>query len=219
MKNKKTIYHFVVDQSGSMSGSEGPTIEGFNSQIRTIKNLQKEYPENEYVVSVTYFEDEVMDIIKFAKINEVQLLSRENYVPGGLTALLDGIGKSIHAVKTRYESEIRDDSATVVMVILTDGGENASQFFQLKQLAGMIKELDESGKWTFSFLGADLDAVRASSNFNIRKENVISFSKRKFSAMMDQTNESIIQYEKRKAAGKRSSIFFDQIEDKDQRED
>ena len=67
MKNKKTIYHFVVDQSGSMSGSEGPTIEGFNSQINTIKNLQKEYPDNEYVVSVTYFEDEIMDIIKFAK--------------------------------------------------------------------------------------------------------------------------------------------------------
>ena len=122
MKNKKTIYHFVVDQSGSMSGSEGPTIEGFNSQINTIKNLQKEYPDNEYVVSVTYFEDQVMDIIKFAKINEVQLLSRDNYVPGGLTALLDGIGKSIHAVKDRYESEIREDLATVVMVILTDGG-------------------------------------------------------------------------------------------------
>lgn len=219
MKNKKTIYHFVVDQSGSMSGSEGPTIEGFNSQINTIKNLKKEYPQNEYVVSVTYFEDEVMDIIKFAEIEEVQPLTRETYKPGGLTALLDGIGKSIHAVKTRYESEIRDDLATVVMVILTDGGENASQFFQLKQLAGMIKELDETGKWTFSFLGADLDAVQASANFNIRRENVISFSKRKFSAMMDQTNESIIQYEKRKAAGKRSSIFFDQIEDKDQRED
>ena len=219
MKNKKTIYHFVVDQSGSMSGSEGQTIEGFNSQINTIKNLQKEYPKNEFVVSVTYFEDQVMDIIKFAKINEVQLLSRDTYKPGGLTALLDGIGKSIHAVKTRYESEIREDLATVVMVILTDGGENASQFFQLKQLAGMIKELDETGKWTFSFLGADLDAVQASANFNIRRENVISFSKRKFSKMMDQTNESILQYEMRKAAGKTSSLFFDQIEDKDQRED
>jgi GDPmannose 4,6-dehydratase len=29
MKNNKTIYHFVVDQSGSMSGSEAATIEGF----------------------------------------------------------------------------------------------------------------------------------------------------------------------------------------------
>lgn len=219
MKNKKTIYHFVVDQSGSMSGSEGPTIEGFNSQINTIKNLQKEYPDNEYVVSVTYFEDQVMDIIQFAKIDEVQLLSRDNYVPGGLTALLDGVGKSIHAVKTRYESEIREDLATVVMVILTDGGENASQFFELKQLAGMIKELDESGKWTFSFLGADLDAVRASANFNIRKENIISFSKRKFSKMMDQTNESIIKYEKRKASGLYQSDLFDHIDKKDQRDE
>ena len=219
MKNKKTIYHFVVDQSGSMSGSEGSTIEGFNSQINTIKNLQKEYPQNEYVVSVTYFEDEVMDIIKFAKIDEIQLLTRDTYKPGGLTALLDGVGQSIHAIKERYEREIREDMATVVMVILTDGGENASQFFHITQLAGMIKELDETGKWTFSFLGADLDAVQASANFNIRKENIISFSKRKFSKMMDQTNESIIQYEKRKAAGKTSSSFFDQIEDKDQRED
>jgi uncharacterized protein YegL len=219
MKNKKTIYHFVVDQSGSMSGSEGSTIEGFNSQINTIKNLQKEYPQNEYIVSVTYFEDEVMDIIKFAKIDEVQLLTRDTYKPGGLTALLDGIGHSIEAIKERYEGEIREDLATVVMVILTDGGENASQFFHTKQLAGMIKELDENGKWTFSFLGADLDAVHASANVNIRKENIISFSKRKFSKMMDQTNESIIQYEKRKAAGKSSSFFFDQIEDKDQRED
>jgi hypothetical protein len=219
MKNKKTIYHFVVDQSGSMSGSEGSTIEGFNSQINTIKNLQKEYPQNEYVVSVTYFEDEVMDIIKFAKIDEIQLLTRDTYKPGGLTALLDGVGQSIQAIKERYEREIREDMATVVMVILTDGGENASQFFHITQLAGMIKELDETGKWTFSFLGADLDAVQASANFNIRKENIISFSKRKFSKMMDQTNESIIQYEKRKAAGKTSSSFFDQIEDKDQRED
>ena len=219
MKNKKTIYHFVVDQSGSMSGSEGSTIEGFNSQINTIKNLQKEYPQNEYVVSVTYFEDEVMDIIKFAKIDEIQLLTRDTYKPGGLTALLDGVGQSIQAIKERYEREIREDMATVVMVILTDGGENASRFFHITQLAGMIKELDETGKWTFSFLGADLDAVQASANFNIRKENIISFSKRKFSKMMDQTNESIIQYEKRKAAGKTSSSFFDQIEDKDQRED
>ena len=41
MKNNKTIYHFVVDQSGSMSGSEGATIEGFNSQLKTLKSLKK----------------------------------------------------------------------------------------------------------------------------------------------------------------------------------
>ena len=126
MKNNKTIYHFVVDQSGSMSGSEGATIEGFNSQLNTLKNLKKENPEQEFVVSVTYFEDEVMDIIKFAPIEQVQFLSRENYKPGGLTALLDAIGRSIEQIQRNFSQEIKEDRATVVMIILTDGGENAS---------------------------------------------------------------------------------------------
>jgi hypothetical protein len=43
MKNNKTIYHFVVDQSGSMSGSEGATIEGFNSHLNTLKNRSEEH--------------------------------------------------------------------------------------------------------------------------------------------------------------------------------
>jgi len=217
MKNKKTIYHFVVDQSGSMSGSEGPTIEGFNSQLNTLKQLKLEHPENEYLVSVTYFEDEVMEIMKFASIEQIQLLSRENYRPGGLTALLDGIGKSIESIRKNYDQEIRENLASVVMVILTDGGENASKFYTRNLVAEMIKELDTTGKWTFSFLGADLDAVSASNDLNIRRENIISFSKRNYDGMMRQMSKSIINYEAMKSEGNLKSDLFDDIEDKDQR--
>jgi uncharacterized protein YegL len=217
MKNKKTIYHFVVDQSGSMSGSEGPTIEGFNSQLNTLKQLKLEHLENEYIVSVTYFEDEVMDIVKFAPIEEIQLLSRENYRPGGLTALLDGIGKSIEAIRRKYDHELRADLASVVMVILTDGGENASRFYTRNLIAEMIKELDATGKWTFSFLGADLDAVQASDNLNIRRENIISFSKENYSGIMDQMSSSIRNYETMKSVGNMKSNLFDDIDEKDQR--
>jgi len=217
MKNKKTIYHFVVDQSGSMSGSEAPTIEGFNSQLNTLKQLKLEHPENEYIVSVTYFEDEVMDIVKFASIEEIQMLSRENYRPGGLTALLDGIGKSIEAIRRKYDNEIREDLASVVMVILTDGGENASRFYTRNLIAEMIKELDATEKWTFSFLGADLDAVQASDNLNIRRENIISFSKENYSGIMDQMSSSIRNYETMKSVGNMKSNLFDDIDEKDQR--
>ena len=217
MKNKKTIYHFVIDQSGSMSGSEGPTIEGFNSQLKTLQQLKKENPENEYLVSVTYFEDEVMEIMKFAPIEQIQLLSRENYRPGGLTALLDGIGKSIESIRKNYDQEIRENLASVVMVILTDGGENASKFYTRNLVAEMIKELDVTGKWTFSFLGADLDAVQASNNLNIRKENIISFSKENYSGIMNQMSSSIRNYETMKSAGNMKSNLFDDIDEKDQR--
>ena len=217
MKNKKTIYHFVVDQSGSMSGSEGPTIEGFNSQLKTLQELKKESQDNEYIVSVTYFEDEVMDIVKFAPIEEIQLLSRENYRPGGMTALLDGIGKSIEAIRRKYDQEIREDLASVVIVILTDGGENASKFYTKNLIAETIKELDATGKWTFSFLGADLDAVSASDNLNIRRENIISFNKENYSGIMDQMSSSIRNYESMKSAGNMKSNLFDDIDEKDQR--
>ena len=217
MKNKKTIYHFVVDQSGSMSGSEGPTIEGFNSQLKTLQELKKESPDNEYIVSVTYFEDEVMEIVKFASIEEIQLLSRENYRPGGMTALLDGIGKSIEAIRRKYDQEIREDLASVVIVILTDGGENASKFYTRNLIAETIKELDATGKWTFSFLGADLDAVSASDNLNIRRENIISFSKGNYDKVMHQMSSSIRNYENMKSSGNMKSDLFDDIDEKDQR--
>ena len=217
MKNNKTIYHFVVDQSGSMSGSEGPTIEGFNSQLKTLQQLKQENPSNEYIVSVSYFEDEVMEIVKFASIEEIQLLSRENYRPGGMTALLDGIGKSIEAIRRKYDQEIREDLASVVIVILTDGGENASKFYTRNLIAETIKELDATGKWTFSFLGADLDAVSASDNLNIRRENIISFSKGNYDKVMQQMSSSIRNYENMKSAGNMKSDLFDDIDEKDQR--
>ncbi len=219
MKNKKTIYHFIVDQSGSMSGSEAQTIEGFNAQLLTLQRLRNEFPENEYVVSVTYFEDEVMDIIKFQSVENIALLNRDNYKPGGLTALLDGMGKSITAVKDKYGREIENDQASVVIVVLTDGGENASKFYTRPLIAEMIKELDATGKWTFSFLGADFDAVRASQDLNIRRENIMSFSKANYSAMMADMSNSIVEYERQKSSGNMKQDLFDMFQDKDRRDD
>jgi hypothetical protein len=217
MKNKKTIYHFVVDQSGSMSGSEGPTIEGFNSQIKTLQQLKTEFPENEYIVSVTFFEDEVMDLIQFASIDQINMLTRDSYKPGGLTALLDGIGKSIDAIRYRFDQEIQNDEASVVMVILTDGGENASKYYTRYLLGERIKELDATGKWTFSFLGAGLDAVQASQNLNIRRENIMSYDKKDMHFMMNDMSESIRTFERAKSSGNLKSYLFDIYEDKDRR--
>jgi hypothetical protein len=217
MKNKKTIYHFVVDQSSSMAGSEGPTIEGFNSQLKTLQELKQEFPENDYVVSVTFFQNHVMDLIQFAPIDEIQLLTRANYKPGGLTALLDGIGKSIDSIRLKYDMEIQNDKASVVMVVLTDGGENASKFFTRNQIGEMIKELDSTDKWTFSFLGAGLDANSVSYNLNIRTENIMSYDKSDICGMMGDMSESIKSYEQSKIAGNLKRDLFDIYEEKDRR--
>ena len=207
--NNKTIYHFVVDQSGSMAGLENQTIEGFNTQLNTIKKLKEEFPQNEYIVSVTYFEDEVFDVIRFGKVEDIPLLSRENYNPGSSTSLLDAIGHAICSIDEKYGNEINEDKATVVLVILTDGYENSSRKYSYNQIAKDIDRLNETNKWIFTFLGAGINAQSITNRINIRSKNVASFERAEYSAVLEKISRSVRRYEENKSAGLFSADFLD----------
>jgi uncharacterized protein YegL len=218
MKNKKTIYHFIIDKSGSMAGMQHQAVEGFNVQVKTLQELKQTYPDQDYTVSLTFFNEGVRNIISNGKIEQLVPMNPNTFRPNGSTALLDAIGKSIYQIKSDFEPALSNDKASVVMVIITDGEENASRFYTYHEIARMIKELDETEKWTFSFLGADLDAIHTSQMLNIRRENVISFSKSDYSGMMEDVSDSIRCYSKSKAEGKTKNNIFDIFDKKDRRE-
>jgi hypothetical protein len=207
--NNKTIYHFVVDQSGSMAGLENQTIEGFNTQLKTIKKLKEEFPQNEYIVSVTYFEDEVFDVIRFGKVEDIPLLSSENYNPGSSTSLLDAIGHAICSIDEKYGNEINEDKATVVLVILTDGYENSSRKYSYNQIAKEIDRLNETNKWIFTFLGAGINAQSITNRINIRSKNVASFERAEYSTVLEKISRSVRRYEENKSVGLFSDDFLD----------
>ncbi len=215
MKNKKTIYHFIIDKSGSMHGSETQTIAGFNTNLKTVQDLEIEFKEQEYAVYLTFFNDQVSPIIQNSKASSVNSLSPISYIPSGSTALLDAIGKSIYDIKSIYGPEIEQDLASVVLIIITDGQENASRFYTYHDIARMIKELDATERWTFSFLGADLDAIHTSKMLNIRNENVMSFSKENYAGMMNNVSDSMREYSKTKAEGTTKKDIFDIFKNKD----
>lgn len=217
MKNKTTLYHFIVDQSGSMAGLENPTIAGFNTQLETIQSLKKELPEQEFLCSLTFFNHEVQDRIQYSQVDNIVPLSRQNYLPNGSTALLDAIGKSIYSIKNRFGEAITKDEISIVLVIITDGHENASRLYSYHDIANLIKQLDETGKWTFSFLGADFDAIHTSQMLNIRKENVMNFSKSEYSGIMDDVSESITCYAREKSSGNLKRDIFDIFNEKERR--
>jgi uncharacterized protein YegL len=217
MKNKKTIYHFIIDKSGSMAGMQHQAVEGFNVQVKTLQELKQTYPDQDYTVSLTFFNENVRDIISNGKVEQLVPMNPNTFRPNGSTALLDAIGKSIYQIKSDFGPALLNDEASVVMVIITDGAENSSRFYTYHEIARIIKELDETEKWTFSFLGADLDAIHTSQMLNIRKENVISFSKSDYSGMMDDASDSIRFYENSKAEGKTKNNIFDIFDKKDRR--
>lgn len=217
MKNKKTLYHFVLDKSGSMFNCRETTILGFNKQLETIQQLQKEFPDQEFKVSLTTFDDNVENTFNQTELGSFEKLTPQMYIPNGCTALLDAIGISINQIRTASGSEILNDEMSVVMIILTDGMENASREFNYHQIAGMIKNLEQTEKWTFTFLGADIDALHTSKMLNIRAENVMSFNKEDMGTVMNEISDGMYAYSKSKFMGKTKTDFLDFIIKKDRR--
>jgi len=217
MKNKKTLYHFVLDKSGSMSNCRETTVNGFNSQLDTIKGLQKEFPEQEFEVSLTIFDNLVDHVESHININKFDKLRLSRYIPNGATALLDAIGMSINQIRVTNETKILNNEMSIVVVILTDGMENASREFTYHQIARTIEDLEATEKWNFTFLGADIDAIHTSRMLNIRRENVVSFNKSDMPNMMNDVSEGMRQYTYSKSIGNIKKDFLDFIEDKDRR--
>ncbi|RAR75760.1 vWA domain-containing protein [Flavobacterium aciduliphilum] len=216
MKNKKTLYHFVLDSSGSMNDCVEATIKGFNNQLETIKSLQKELPKQEFRISLTLFNNHINHVLSNVSVSNFEPLSRSKYVPCGSTSLLDAIGQSINQIRINCETEIVSNKMNVVMIILTDGMENSSCEFNFNQIAKTITELETSGNWVFTFLGADIDAFQMSEMLNIRSENVVSFDKKNMDAMMGDISKGICYYSYSNDRFKKN--FFDFIEeDEDQK--
>lgn len=217
MKNKKTLYHFVLDKSGSMNDCRETTIIGFNKQLETIKQLQKEFSEQKFEISLTIFDNDVEHVFTHMNISAFENLTHAMYIPGGCTALLDAIGESINKIRIANETQILNNEMSVIMVILTDGMENASREFTYHNIANTIKTLEQTEKWTFTFLGADIDAIHTSKMLNIREENVVSFNKGDMSEMMNELSNGMRHYSQSKAVGITKKDFLDFIVKKDRR--
>jgi hypothetical protein len=210
---KKTYYHLILDQSGSMQDCISETISGYNEQMQLLRSLKDRYPDQEIRVGLTRFNSEVLPSFQNADPQSVKDLDNTLYKPEGMTALYDAIGSSVYELNLQVGEELRAGIATVVVVILTDGHENVSKRYNHAAIQSMIKELEASGKWTFSYIGATLDAVEVAKGLNIKGGNSMSFEKRDMNKAYGRISSSMNAYMQKRATGKDLSQFLTNEED------
>ena len=151
---------FILDRSGSMSGSETDTINGFNAFI------EKQAVKNHNIrVTTILFDDKYQVLYSRKPISEVKALTEKEYYVRGCTALLDSIGKTVNS----YKNEV----GSAMCIITSDGYENASREYDRDQIRNII----ENSGWEFVFIGADIDSYTEASRIGIRKSRVANYNK------------------------------------------
>ena len=162
-QNENLDIIFLIDRSGSMSGSEEDTIGGFNSYIK--RERDKGF---ETKVTTVLFDDQYEILYKRKDIKEVENLTDKEYYVRGMTALYDAIGKTINLLDKEIDNK-------VLFVIMTDGMENDSREYSKQQITNLI----ESHNWEFIFIGADIDSYAEARNIGIKKSRVENYEKSK----------------------------------------
>jgi hypothetical protein len=157
MKSDYTHIAVILDRTGSMETIRDDTIGGFNAFL----NAQKAESSSASLTLVQFDSQDPYEVIyKFIPLPEVPDLTRETFVPRATTPLLDALGRGINDLeKSLADMAEEDRPSRVVMVIITDGQENASREFRKDQIEKMIKEKQEKSAWQFVFLSADLAAI------------------------------------------------------------
>lgn len=189
MNKELTEIIFLLDRSGSMYGLEEDTIGGYNSFLKS----QKELGDN-VIITTILFDDKYEILYNGVNIDEACLNDEDYYVRGG-TALLDAIAKTILLVnerrkKIRINKDLKNDKEKlaeidniksrvdgekVIFVITTDGMENSSYEFSREKVNEMVSEQENKYGWQFLYFGANVDIEEEADSIGIDEDSRFEF--------------------------------------------
>lgn len=141
------VVAFVLDESGSMVHATSQTIAGVNQYVQSLKEQNKD---KKVLFSLTKFSSEVTVLHTAEYIEDIPGIDGK-YSPNGSTALFDAVGETITETAKRVSN-----GTPVLVVVMTDGQENASLKYSHAAIKSLIEE-KKSKNWSFVFLGEGED--------------------------------------------------------------
>ena len=128
-----------------MNAMKEEAIGGINAFLESQQKLP-----GEARLTLVLFDREYIVAHDGVPIKDVPPLDSHSYVPRGTTALLDAIGRTINTIGERLDRTPESERpGKVIVAILTDGLENASQEFKRKEIFKMIKHQRDVYSWEF----------------------------------------------------------------------
>jgi hypothetical protein len=227
MRDDYTHTTIVLDASKSMSSIKEAIIESFNSFFQEQAEVEGEMTTSLYEFSTegvfkglvatndSSDHEDVRQTLDFASLDEGAPLELtvENYAVGGRTPLYDAMVKAIDQTGDRLAAMPESQRpANVIVLVLTDGIENASQA-DVEAVRSRVEEQQDTYDWEFLFVGADQDSVLQGGEVGIDASMTADFEPTEESTMtmMSATTRNISQY--RDSGGDSAELRYDQNDD------
>lgn len=160
----------VLDRSGSMSAIRRAMEDGFDHLVAE----QRAAP-GECRVTLVQFDSEAIETVYAGRsVADVPPLVLE---PRGFTPLLDAVGRTVEQTGQRLsalDEPVRPGK--VVVLVITDGAENASREYTRAQVMALVKHQSDVYQWKFVYLGANVDAFAEAGGMGFAAGSAASYT-------------------------------------------
>ena len=170
-----SLITMCVDRSGSMQTMGIEVVNGCNTFLDVQRKNDSEKGTETKIIFTT-FDDKIEVSQEGISLKDVPSIAPETVAPRGMTALYDAIGDMLERT-SMVLNNLEKEPNCVLCFILTDGAENSSQKWGLHNLQLQIAKLKSSPyNWSFTFAGANQDAIFEGGKFGIARNDCITFS-------------------------------------------
>jgi hypothetical protein len=167
----------LVDRSGSMQSIKGAMEEALKGYLDKIKQEIV----GEAKVTAIEFDDKYVPLYGPVDLKDAPAIT---ITPTGATALTGALGRVIKETGERLAAMPEHERPNqVIMVIITDGGENATDWvewskdiYTQQNVMEAVSRQREQYNWTFLYLGANQDAFAVSRGYGFASSNTLAYS-------------------------------------------
>lgn len=179
-----THLYFLLDRSGSMQSIKTDTEGGFAAFI-----AEQRGHAGECRVTLAQF-DNVYEVVHAGvPVADVPPLDLQ---PRGSTALLDAMGRLVTTAGAELEALPEDERpGTVIVAIMTDGHENASQEWTHPAIKALVEQQTNDYAWQFLYMGADQDAIEVGTSLGVAAGASVTYGRGKSRDVLAMTSQKL----------------------------
>jgi len=155
--------YILLDESGSMEQRRKSLVSGINEVLEKQKKVG-----GACRVSLFFFNEEVREAYRHKPLEEVPMLTEDDYSPDCMTALRDAMGYVLDAISSASSTAER----RVLLVVVTDGEENASMAVSATELR---RKLDNF-QGQVSYMGSNQDAILNGRNMGASRDSSLTYA-------------------------------------------